>query len=665
MAIWDRAAIVVGRLRFIGRLHFGLRSQVLLLGISGVAVIGAIYLVSLQFEARSQRAADEFGTLALLTSKVSEGLLQGREVATGFLQKPDDKKIATHNEFVAASVGHLTDIERLVASLPESDPLRKAGSFRGVINSYTTRFSNVASAQKLIGFNEKDGLQGKLRAAVHTVESQLKKYDQPRLAVLMLMMRRHEKDFMLRGDEKYGDELRKRVDEFGVELAKAELPAAEKAEIAKLIDLYKMSFLAYMAGQSTLIEEAEDLAQIYDRLRPSLLGVRKAADERLEAVKSELAQVRDIVFWSICGTVLVAAMMALLVGHWLSTPLLRMAGAMGRLAQGDIDSAIKPVNRRDEIGKISKALAVFQEKLQENRRLTAEHAEAQSRAETDRRNAMIEVADGFEDAVSQIVRKVSTASAEIELAAGNLTKTAEATQQLSATGASASEQSSENVQSAAAASEQIVSSVTEIGRQVQESQKVAGAAVQQAVQTNARITELSQSADRIGEVVKMISAVAAQTNLLALNATIEAARAGEAGRGFAIVASEVKALAGQTTKATEEIGAQITQIQGATQHSVAAIREIGGTINRISEISAAIAAAVEQQGAATQAISRNIQQAAQGASQVASSIADVNRAATDTGSAAGQVHGSARELLEESNLLRGEVEKFLTSVRTA
>ena len=428
MANWDRAANV--GLRFIGRLHFGLRSQVLLLGISGVVVIGAIYLVSLQIEARSQRAADEFGTLALLTSKVSEGLLQGREIATGFLQKPDDKKIAIHNEFVATSVGHLAEIERLASDLPESDPLRKAGSFRGVINSYTTRFSNVVSAQKLIGFNEKDGLQGKLRAAVHTVESQLKKYDQPRLAVLMLMMRRHEKDFMLRGDEKYGDELRKRVDEFGVELAKADLPAAEKAEITKLIDVYKMSFLAYMAGQSTLNEEAEDLAQIYDRLRPSLLDVRKAADDRLETVKSELAQVRDVVFWSICGTVLMAAMMALLVGHWLSTPLLRMAGAMERLAQGDIDSTIKPVNRRDEIGKISKALAVFHEKLLENRRLTAEHAEAQSRAETDRRNAMIEVADGFEDAVSQIVQKVSTASAEIELAAGNLTKTAEATQQI-------------------------------------------------------------------------------------------------------------------------------------------------------------------------------------------------------------------------------------------
>jgi methyl-accepting chemotaxis protein len=648
-----------------GRIHINLRSQILLLGMTGVTVIGAIYLVSLQIETRSQREADEFSALALLTAKVSEGLLQGREIATEFLQKPDDKKIASHTETVKTAVGYLGDIEHLAETLPEKDPIRQASSFRAVINSYTTRFSNVVSAQKLIGFNENDGLQGKLRTAVHTVEGQLKKYDQPRLAVLMLMMRRHEKDFMLRGDEKYGDELRKRADEFSVELAKTDFPADSKAEISKLVDVYKASFLAFMAGQSTLTEEAADLAQIYDRLRPSLIAVRKAADERLESVKTDLASVQRYVFWSICATILVMVTSALLFGRWLSTPLVKMAIAMERLSQGDLDSKIEPVNRRDEIGKISSALFIFHEKLLENRQFAAEQAEMQERAETHRREAMLQVADRFEQAISKIVQTVSTASVEIELAAGSLSKTAETTQELSATVAAASEQSSANVQSAAAASEQMVSSVTEIGRQVHESQKVASAAVQQADQTNARIAELSQSAGRIGEVVKLISAVAAQTNLLALNATIEAARAGEAGRGFAVVASEVKALAGQTAKATEEISVQITQMQAATEHSVSAIQEIGGTIAKISEISSVIAASVEEQGAATQEIARNVQQAAQGATQVSASIAEVNRGAADTGSAAGQVHGSARELLGESNHLKSEVENFLASIRAA
>jgi len=647
------------------RIQLNLRSQILLLGMSGVAAVGAIYLIGLQVEADSQRAADKFTAFASLTGKVSEGLLQAREIATEFLQKPDDKKVAAHTEIMNAAVGHLANVERLAEALPESDRLRQANSFRATINSYVTRFSNVVSAQKLIGFNENDGLQGKLRTAVHAVEGQLKKYDQSRLAILMLMMRRHEKDFMLRGDEKYGDELRKRVDEFSIELAKADLPAESKSEISKLIGTYKTSFLAFVAGQSTLTDEATDLAQIYERLKPNLIAVRTAADERLSAVKAELARVQRNVFWSICFAVLVVAIAALLFGNWLSTPLVRMAKAMDLLAQGDLEIKMEPFNRRDEVGKISRALSVFRQKLLENRQLTEDQAKARESAAADRRDAMLQVADRFEQEIGKVVQTVSTAAVGIEMAAGHLTKTADTTQELSAVVAAASQQSSASVQSAAAAAEQMVCSVNEISRQVHESQKVASAAVQQAEQTNARIAELSQSAGRISEVVKLISAVAAQTNLLALNATIEAARAGEAGRGFAVVASEVKALAGQTAKATEEIGLQIAQMQSATGHSVSSIQEIGGTINRIFEICAAIAASVEEQGAATQEIARSVQQAAMGATEVSGNISEVTRGAADTGSSAEQVHGAAQELLVESNHLKSEVGNFLASVRAA
>jgi methyl-accepting chemotaxis protein len=656
---------ILRKWRIAGRIHLGLRTQILMLGVAGVVVVGAIYLIGLQIEDESQQTADRFARLESTTAKVSEGLLQAREIATEFLRKPDLKKVAVHDELVKLAVGHLSDIEAIATALPDNDPLRKSLSFRAVITSYTTRFSNVASAQKLIGLNENDGLQGKLRAAVHSVETRLKTFDQPRLAVLMLMMRRHEKDFILRGDEKYGDELGKRAGEFLTELNKSELPDDAKAEIAKLVQSYKASFLAFMAGQSTLTEEAEDLGQIYDRLRPALTAVRKSADERLETVKAELAGVRRSVFWSICITVLVMMGAALLFGRRLTGPLVKMVDAMENLAHGDLDRSIERVDRRDEIGKISRALWVFRGKLVENRQFAVDQEQAKQATEIERRQAMLKVADDFEQAVGRIVETVSAASSEIEVAAGSLTKTAEATQGLSATVAAASEQSSASVQSAAAASEQMVSSVNEIGRQVKQSQQVATAAVRQADQTNARIAELSDSADRIGEVVKLISAVAAQTNLLALNATIEAARAGEAGRGFAIVASEVKALAAQTAKATEEIGKQIAQMQSATEHSVGSIREISGTIQTISQISSTIAASVEQQGAVTQEIASNVQQAAQGASQVAGSIFEVSRGASDTGTAAGQVHGTALALLNQSSQLKTEVERFLASVRAA
>ncbi|MBN8987941.1 MAG: HAMP domain-containing protein [Rhizobiales bacterium] len=646
-----------------GVMRFGLRAQILLLGITGVLVVGAIYLVGLQIENRSQRIADRFAALESTTAKVSEGLLQAREVPTEFLRKPDVRKIVVHDELVKAAVDQLSDIEATASMLPEGDPLRQSLSFRAVITSYTTRFSNVASAQKLIGLNENDGLQGKLRSAVHSVESKLKTFDQPRLAVLMLMMRRHEKDFMLRNDEKYGDELGKRSNEFLTELSASDLPEASKAEIVKLVQSYKASFLAFMAGQSTLTEEAEDLAQIYDRLRPALTAVRKSADERLEIVKTDLAGVQRAVVWSICMTVLVMMAAALLFGRRLTRPLINMVDAMEHLARGNLDWVIERTNRHDEIGKMSSSLSVFQGKLLENRRFAADQEEAKGAAERDRRDTMLRIANDFEQAVGRIVETVSAASSEIEVAAGSLTKTAEATQGLSATVAAASEQSSANVQSAAAASEQMVSSVNEIGRQVEESQRVATAAVAQADQTKARIAELSHCAERIGDVVKLISAVAAQTNLLALNATIEAARAGEAGRGFAVVATEVKALAAQTAKATEEIGKQIAQMQSATEHSVGSIMEIGQTIESISRISSAIAISVEQQASATQEIACNVQQAAVGSQQVSSNIFEVSRGASDTGSAAEQVHGAAIALLNESNQLKTEVNQFLRSVR--
>jgi methyl-accepting chemotaxis protein len=385
-----------------------------------------------------------------------------------------------------------------------------------------------------------------------------------------------------------------------------------------------------------------------------------------EVAAADRVSTFTLLLWS------VSAMVFLLIGAGIFgvafgviRPMAEMTNVMKGLAGGDLDVSVPALSRGDEVGAMARAVQVFRENALRVRSMESEQTGLKLKAEGDRKAAMQAMADGFDSAIGKIIQTVSTASSELESSAGRLTKTAEVTQTLSATVAAASEQSSASAQSAAAAAEEMASSVLEIGRQVQGSHKISQQAVSQIERTNARIADLTQSAGRIGEVVKMIGAVAEQTNLLALNATIEAARAGEAGRGFAVVASEVKALAAQTAKATEEISDQIGQMQSATSQSVSAIEEIGGTISRIAEISQAIAAAVEEQGAATQEISRNVQQAAQGAIQVASSITDVNRGATDTGAASTHVHGLAQSLLGQSNHLKGEVGKFLSNVRAA
>ena len=340
-----------------------------------------------------------------------------------------------------------------------------------------------------------------------------------------------------------------------------------------------------------------------------------------------------------------------------------LARTMEALCNRQHDITVPSTDRNDQIGVMARAAESFRNNLVRVELLEAEQKKTEARGAEERKSAMNQLASQFEMAVGRIVDTVSSASTELEAAATTLSKTAETTQGRSATVAAASEQASANVQTVAAATEQMTASVREISRQVQESSKIAAEAVTQAQRTDARISELSQAAGRIGDVVKLISAIAEQTNLLALNATIEAARAGEAGKGFAVVAQEVKALATQTAKATGEIGDQISGMQSATQDSFAAIKEIGATIGRISEIAAAIAATAEAQGDVTEKIARNVQEAARGTADVATNITDVNRGVAETGTASINMLASTRSLSKESNVLKVEVDKFLNSIR--
>ncbi|MGU3536892.1 methyl-accepting chemotaxis protein [Methylobacterium sp. A54F] len=350
----------------------------------------------------------------------------------------------------------------------------------------------------------------------------------------------------------------------------------------------------------------------------------------------------------------------------ITRPLGRLVSVLQRMAQGETDAEIREAARGDEVGAVGRAVEGIKAMVAQK---AAEEAEmkriADAAAAAERRRTMIELADGFERAVGSIVGQVSSAATELQATAQQMTATAAETASQSTTVAAAASQAATNVHTVAVAAEELGTSVSEIGRQVSGSAEMAQAAVGEAQQTGELVTALSQAAARIGDVVGLISTIAGQTNLLALNATIEAARAGEAGRGFAVVATEVKELASQTARATDEISGQIQQIQGSTHQAVQAIEAISGRIREISGVATSIAAAVEEQGAATGEIVRNVAQAATGTGEVTANISGVANAAEETGAAAAQVLSSASELSRQSEHLGAEVARFLATVRAA
>jgi methyl-accepting chemotaxis protein len=460
--------------------------------------------------------------------------------------------------------------------------------------------------------------------------------------------------------------------EVAVELSDEEADRQSLGKIATLARTYagvgdELAAAAKDYGDTgEKVQRASKLGnEMNDQIEKSTVALIAAADERNSEAGRQRTHVGRIDLGIGLFIILVLAGMAVFGDVAIGRPVRRIGEVLLALAHGNKDVEVPYTKRRDEVGDNARAAKTFKEKLIRIDQLESAEQETAQRTAEQRRADMHALAGKFEATVASVVRSVSSSSTELEAAAEALGVTAGTTRDLTGRVLAASTEASTNVQSVAAATEQLVASVDEISRQVGESTRIARDAVSQAEKTDGRIADLTRAAGRIGDVVKLITAIAEQTNLLALNATIEAARAGEAGKGFAVVAQEVKALAAQTSKATDEIGVQIAGVQAATNDSVVSIKEIGGTIGRISEIAAAITSAIVLQATTTREIASNLESATTSAEHVAINISEVNDGTGDITSASSQILSSARSLAQDSSRLTAELEQLLSAVYAA
>jgi methyl-accepting chemotaxis protein len=467
------------------------------------------------------------------------------------------------------------------------------------------------------------------------------------------------------------------------ERVKSNLDLLPKNVSTKTLGDAAMKLLALGEGKTPVFKvrqkelDASDYGQtVLDQTRKLNIGLGVSVQQLVDGVQlntnASIWQARQEI--SFATTIMLALGVATLIGsilfvwRYVGGNILHRIGSLQRsmqlLSDGDLETEIYRSSQHDEIATMSRTLEVFRESMIEGRALSAEQDKDRS-AKAERATRMEARIVEFETAVRAALDNLQRSANSMQITAQSMSATADQSSALVNAVASAAEETSVNVQTVSSGTEELSSSIAEIGRQVVTSAQIAGKAVDEAGATDATVQGLADNASRISVVVDLIQVIASQTNLLALNATIEAARAGEAGRGFAVVASEVKSLANQTAKATDEIRSQIASMQQVTTSAVSAIRNIGQTIGEINNVTTAIAAAVEEQGAATREIARNIQHAAGGTAEVSGNIVGVSTASAEAGAAAAEVLNSSEVLRREADMLRSEIDAFLSNIRAA
>lgn len=636
------------------------------LAVIAAGTLVAVYLSGDRLVARQVENQLGYARLAQLSQKLQTGTLQMRRREKDFLLRKDLEYARKYAEEAAK----VKDLVSGIRALPVAASLGpQLSALDAGIDQLAAQFQVVSGLYEKIGLTEEEGAQGRLRTAVHEVEKTINEAGLDALTVKMLMMRRHEKDFMLRGEDKYIARIDERRAEFDALLKAAALAPDVKTTLSQRMDSYQDGIREYAKDAGDLNVSVQKLSDIFAGLEPDFDAVFQSAHAGKEDAEARLSDTRawtSQLFMISAGLVFfLACALGFVIGRSITGPLRGLTSVMRTLAGGNTGVDIPHAANTNEMGDMARAVEIFKTNAIRNRELVEEQRRQEERARVEKTELMNRLADEFDRSVGQIVEIVSSASTDLNATATQMAGSSEETSSQANAVAAASEQATANVQMVASATEEMSASVSEINSQVTRASEVSRKAAVSVGSTSEQMRSLAATAERIGEVVSMISDIAAQTNLLALNATIESARAGEVGKGFAVVAGEVKQLAAQTAGATDGISKLIDEIQGKTRTAVDSIGEIGTVIQELEEMSSAIAAAMEEQGATTVEVARNVAEAAAGTQSVSASIVSVTQASQETSAASVQMQASAESLSTQSSRLRGEVARFLDHIRAA